>query len=247
MKSYLIITGGNKGIGSGIVSAYKSNGYQIISIARTQNESDEYKDITQITLDLSNSEGIENSFSAVFKTINPIEVGKIVLINNAGTLGKIGPIENNSASEIQQIIQLNTITPFVLSAAFLKETKSWNCSKKIISISSGAAVKPYFGWSLYCASKAAIDMMTKAVAVEQELLKNGARIIAIYPGVVDTDMQGEIRKSTPGNFVDLQRFLDLKTANSLVAIDTVGKEIFAIDQLENYANGALLNVADYRN
>ncbi|MEO8516086.1 MAG: SDR family NAD(P)-dependent oxidoreductase [Flavobacterium sp.] len=246
MKNYLIITGGNKGIGSGIVSAYKNHGYQIISIARTQNQSPEYKDVTQIVLDLSNADGIENSFSAVFKTINAAEVQKITLINNAGTLGKIGPIENNSAAQIQQIIQLNTITPFVLSATFLKETQTWNCSKKIISISSGAAVKPYFGWSLYCASKAAIDMMTKTIAVEQESLENGAKIIAIYPGVVDTDMQGEIRKSTSENFVDLQRFLDLKASNSLVAIETVGKEIFTIDQLENYANGALLNVSDYR-
>lgn len=246
MKNYLIITGGSKGIGNGIVSAYQNNGYQIISIARTRNESPAYKDVKQIALDLSRIDDIAKTFSTVLKTINPVEAGRIVLINNAGTLGKIGPIENNSTTEIQSVIQLNTVAPFVLSAIFLKETRTWNCAKKIITISSGAAVKPYFGWSLYCASKAAIDMMTKTIAVEQESLQNGAKIIAIYPGVVDTDMQGEIRKSTPENFVDLQRFLDLKASNSLATIQTVGQEIFAIDQLENYPNGAILNVADYR-
>lgn len=246
MNKYLIITGGNKGIGSGIVSAYKNNGYGIISIARTRNESPDYKDIVQITLDLSNPVDLESSFSDVFKTIDKESVEKIVLINNAGTLGKIGPIENNSTAEIQNIIQLNTITPFVLSSLFLKKTQTWSCSKKIVNISSGAAVKPYFGWSLYCASKAAIDMMTKTIAVEQESFQNGTKIIGIYPGVVDTDMQGEIRKSTPENFVDLQRFLDLKESDSLGTIENVGREIFNIDQLENYPNGAILNVADYR-
>ncbi|OJH10632.1 hypothetical protein FPG87_02165 [Flavobacterium psychrophilum] len=135
----------------------------------------------------------------------------------------------------------------MLTSIFLKETQNWNCSKKIINISSGAAVKPYYGWSLYCASKAAIDMMTKAVAVEQETIKNRTKIIAIYPGVVDTDMQFQIRKSSLENFIDIQRFIDLKESNSLINIETIGQEIFKIDALENYPNGAILNVSDYRN
>jgi benzil reductase ((S)-benzoin forming) len=247
MKKYLIITGGNKGIGSGLVSAYKNNGYQIISIARSVNQSEEYKEVNQIVLDLSKTEDLENTFSQIFNKIDKDAVERIVFINNAGTLGKIGRLENNSVSDIQNIIQINTITPFLLTSIFLKETQNWHCSKKIINISSGAAAKPYYGWSLYCASKAAIDMMTKAVAVEQETILNGTKIIAIYPGVVDTDMQGQIRKSSPESFIDVQRFIDLKESNSLVNIETIGQEIFEIDALGNYLNGAILNVSDYRN
>ncbi|ELY2009864.1 SDR family NAD(P)-dependent oxidoreductase [Flavobacterium psychrophilum] len=247
MKKILIITGGNKGIGSGIVWAYKNNDYQIISIARTLNLSLEYKDVRQIILDLSKTEDLENTFSQILNTIDENTIKRIIFINNAGTLGKIGRLENNSSSDIQSVIQVNTITPFLLTSIFLKETQNWNCSKKIINISSGAAVKPYYGWSLYCASKAAIDMMTKAVAVEQETIKNRTKIIAIYPGVVDTDMQFQIRKSSLENFIDIQRFIDLKESNSLINIETIGQEIFKIDALENYPNGAILNVSDYRN
>jgi benzil reductase ((S)-benzoin forming) len=247
MKKHLIITGGNKGIGSGIVSAYKNKGYEIISIARTLNQLVEYKDVKQIVLDLSNTQDLENSFSQIFNAIDKDTVERIVFINNAGTLGKIGRLENNSVLDIQNIIQINTITPFLLTSVFLKETQNWNCSKKIINISSGAAVKPYYGWSLYCASKAAIDMMTKAVAVEQETIENGTKIVAIYPGVVDTDMQSQIRNSSPESFIDVQRFIDLKDSNSLANIETIGQEIFEIDALGNYPNGAILNVADYRN
>ncbi|EKT4499010.1 SDR family NAD(P)-dependent oxidoreductase [Flavobacterium psychrophilum] len=247
MKKILIITGGNKGIGSGIVWAYKNNDYQIISIARTLNLSLEYKEVRQIILDLSKTEDLENTFSQILNTIDENTIKRIIFINNAGTLGKIGRLENNSSSDIQNAIQVNTITPFLLTSIFLKETQNWNCSKKIINISSGAAVKPYYGWSLYCASKAAIDMMTKAVAVEQETIKNRTKIIAIYPGVVDTDMQFQIRKSSLENFIDIQRFIDLKESNSLINIETIGQEIFKIDALENYPNGAILTVSDYRN
>ncbi|MFM9988938.1 SDR family NAD(P)-dependent oxidoreductase [Flavobacterium sp.] len=246
MKKYLIITGGNKGIGSGIVSAYKNNGYQIISIARTLNQQDEYKNVKQIVLNLIKTEGLGNAFSQILTTIDKDSVERIVFINNAGTLGKIGRLENNSVSDIQNIIQLNTITPFLLTSVFLKEAQNWNCSKKIINISSGAAVKPYYGWSLYCASKAAIDMMTKVVAVEQETISNGTKIVAIYPGVVDTNMQEQIRKSSPESFIDVQRFIDLKESSSLVNIEDIGKEIFEIDSRDNYPNGAILNVSDYR-
>jgi benzil reductase ((S)-benzoin forming) len=246
MKKHLIITGGNKGIGSGIVSAYKNNGYQIISIARTLNQQDEYKNVKQIVLDLSKTEVLENAFSQILTTIAKDSVERIVFINNAGTLGKIGRLENNSVSDIQNIIQLNTIAPFLLTSIFIKETQNWSCSKKIINISSGAAVKPYYGWSLYCASKTAIDMMTKVVAVEQETISNGTKIVAIYPGVVDTNMQGQICKSSPESFIDVQRFIDLKESSSLVNTEDIGKEIFEIDSLDNYPNGAILNVSDYR-
>jgi benzil reductase ((S)-benzoin forming) len=246
MKKYLIITGGNKGIGEGIVAEYKRNGYHIISLARTINEGDQYDGVTQILIDLSKIDSLETSFVDIIKGIDKDLVSRIILINNAGMVGKIGPLETNAVEQIQRTIQLNTVAPVVLTSLFLKETQNWQCAKKIINVSSGAAAKPYFGWSVYCASKAALDMMTRVVAVEQDRVENGAKIIAIYPGVVDTNMQAEIRKSSAENFVDLQRFLDLKASGSLVTIETIGKEIFAIDLAENYQNGAILNVADYR-
>jgi benzil reductase ((S)-benzoin forming) len=246
MEKYLIITGGNKGIGKGIVLEYQKRGYQVVSIARTSNPSFEFSDVIQIQFDLSTIDDLESVFSSILSTINKDIVQRIILINNAGTLGKIGRVENNTASKIQNSIQLNTITPFLLTSIFLKETQNWHCQKKVINISSGAALKPYYGWSLYCASKAAINMMTKTIALEQETAGNGVKIIAISPGVVDTDMQAEIRKSTQEEFVDLQRFIDYKESGSLVDIETVGKKIFMIDQLNNYENGAILNISEYR-
>jgi benzil reductase ((S)-benzoin forming) len=246
MAKILIITGGNKGIGNGIVLEYKQNGYQVISIARTKNESSLYNDVVQVELDLCDTNTIENVFSEILKSIDSVTLEKIVLINNAGTLGTINRLENIDTPVIETVIQLNVTVPFILNSIFLRETKNWDCTKKIVNISSGAAIKPYYGWSVYCATKASIDMMTKAIGVEQETIENGVKIIAIYPGVVDTAMQEQIRKSDPENFIDLQRFIDFKKSGSLVSTATIGKEIFQIVNFENYPNGAILNVSDYR-
>ena len=246
MAKILIITGGNKGIGSGIVLEYKQNGYTIISIARSRNESSLYNDVVQVQLNLSETNAIENVFSEILRSIDSSNLETIVLINNAGTLGMINRLERIEAPLIELAIQLNIVAPFILNSIFLRETKNWNCTKKIVNISSGAAIKPYYGWSVYCATKAAIDMMTKAIAIEQDTIEKGVKVIAIYPGVVDTAMQEQIRNSDSQKFIDVQRFIDFKESGSLVSTEIVGKEIFQIINSDNFPNGAILNISDYR-
>ena len=73
--------------------------------------------------------------------------------------------------------------------------ESYAGKKKILNISSGAAVNPYESWSLYCTSKAGVDMMTKVLSKEQKRLKKGVKIVSIYPGIVDTDMQEKARNT----------------------------------------------------
>lgn len=237
MRKILIITGGSKGIGKGIIDAYLANGYQIYSISRSINQT--LKKVTQLKYDLSKTEGIKNLISQIFKGIKSIEVEKITLINNAGTLGKIGRIED--IADIETTVALNTIAPLLLASSFISLTKNWKAKKHIINISSGAAYTPYYGWTVYCATKAAIDMMTKTIALEQETVENGAKIIAIYPGVVDTEMQAEIRKSDKDSFALIDRFLDLKATNALANAKTVGKQVYELDENLS-ANGTLQRI-----
>ena len=237
MRKILIITGGSKGIGKGIIDAYLANGYQIYSISRSINQT--LKKVTQLKYDLGKTEGIKNLISQLFKGIKSIEVEKITLINNAGTLGKIGRIED--IADIETTVALNTIAPLLLASSFISLTKNWKAKKHIINISSGAAYTPYYGWTVYCATKAAIDMMTKTIALEQETVENGAKIIAIYPGVVDTEMQAEIRKSDKDSFALIDRFLDLKATNALANAKTVGKLVYELDENLS-ANGTLQRI-----
>jgi benzil reductase ((S)-benzoin forming) len=242
MEKILIITGGSKGLGSGIIAAYLAANYRIFSISRTQNASEIAQNIVQIQADLSKSEEINGILANIFTHFTQNTIERIVLINNAATLGTITRAENYTAKDIENTLYLNTIAPLILISDFIRLTLDWYCTKKVINISSGAAQKAYYGWTNYCASKAALDMLTRAIAIEQNTLLNGVKLISIAPGIVDTDMQGEIRKATKSDFVEVERFVQYKNAGALVDAMVVGAKIFALDQEDLAENGAVLRV-----
>jgi benzil reductase ((S)-benzoin forming) len=90
MKKIIIITGGSRGLGKGIVAAYLANGYHVFSISRTIIESTNEAGLTQIQFDLSKTEKLADLLSTIFKQIDSGTVQRIILFNNAGTLGEIG-------------------------------------------------------------------------------------------------------------------------------------------------------------
>jgi benzil reductase ((S)-benzoin forming) len=138
------------------------------------------------------------------------------------------------------------VAPLILTAGFLQLTNGWKCRKHVINISSGAAVKPFFGLSVYCATKAGIDMLTRAVALEQENLSYGLKVISLYPGLVDTDMQREMRNMDRSRFPDARNFMEFKRNGALAAKQEVGTEIYDIDHNLNIENGTILDLDEYR-
>jgi len=238
----IIITGGSKGIGKALAKKYASENYAVYSLART---SSLLENIQNISIDLSNISETENIFTSLLKKIINQKISSITLVNNAGRLGEISNLENLKANDISKSIQLNTTTPLILSSLFIKNTKKLACKKQIINISSGAAKSAYQGWSVYCTSKAAIDMMTKAIAVEQSEVKNEVKCVSIYPGVVDTNMQIQIRATNESNFKNLQRFKDLKTNNELYTSDFVANSIYKIDINNQLNNGDIIDIRDF--
>ena len=238
----LIITGGSKGIGKAIAQKYTAENFTVYSISRSKAIDDSYY---QIEADLSNSQEAIKAINVIFLKIEPATISSITLINNAGTLGEIDSLGNIDSKNIQQTIQLNTTTPLVLSNEFIKLTKNFACKKQIITISSGAATNPYAGWSIYCSSKAAIEMMTKTIAEEQNELLNGVKAIAIKPGIVDTNMQTQIRDSSETKFKNVQRFKDLKEQNQLYTPEFVADRIYQIDQQKQLENGAIIDLRNF--
>ena len=238
----LIITGGSKGIGKAIAQKYTTENFTVYSISRSKAIDDSYH---QIEAELSNSQEAIKAINAIFLKIELTAISSITLINNAGTLGEIDSLGNIDFKNIQQTIQLNTTTPLVLSNEFIKLTKKLTCKKQIITISSGAATNPYAGWSIYCSSKAAIEMMTKTIAEEQNKLPNEVKAIAIKPGVVDTNMQTQIRDTSETKFKNVQRFKDLKEQNQLYTPEFVADRIYQIDQQNQLENGAIIDLRNF--
>src|SRR5690625_5748465 len=84
-----------------------------------------------------------------------------------------------------------------------------------VNITSGAANRPIYGWSAYCSTKALINRYTETVALEQHTLKTENKVFAFSPGVMDTNMQAEIRSTDSASFKDVEQFIQYKKDDQL--------------------------------
>jgi NAD(P)-dependent dehydrogenase (short-subunit alcohol dehydrogenase family) len=107
---------------------------------------------------------------------------------------------------------LNVASPLALSAAFVQAAPQ--AERRILHISSGAGRSAYPGWSVYCATKAALDQHARAIALDAD---PRVKACSLAPGVIDTDMQAEIRATPDTCFPLRQRFVDMKDSGVLVA------------------------------
>lgn len=235
----VIITGGSKGIGKALAIKYANKNYKVYSLSRSINS---IENVTQISVDLSNLKATKNAFTMLIDELKNTTISSLTLINNAGRLGKIANLENILANDIAQTVQLNITTPLLLSSLFIQFAKNYNCKKQIINISSGAGVNTYQGWSVYCVSKASIDMLTKTIAEEQKHLQNGVKCFGIRPGVVDTEMQHKIRQTNETDFKNKQRFVALKENNQLFSTEFVAETIFKLALENKIENGQTIDI-----
>lgn len=218
--NYYFITGTSSGIGNALVDALlKDKKSKIAGYSRSKVDfkNDNY---CHQTIDLSNVDNL-NDFS--FPEIK--EADKIVLINNAGTLGEIAHVGNLSSNDLQNSINLNVSAPLILSNLFAKTYQNIHAEKIIINISSGAASSPYDGWVAYCSSKAALDMITSVMNVEQKDKEKPIHVYSIAPGVVDTQMQDQIRATDKSQFSNIEKFIELKEQNQLYNVHDVAEKL----------------------
>jgi benzil reductase ((S)-benzoin forming) len=85
----------------------------------------------------------------------------------------------------------------LLTAAFLHATAGWAGPRKVVFVSSGLGRRAMAGSASYCAAKAGLDHLARAVALEEAAKPGGARVVSLAPGVIDTDMQVQLRSADP--------------------------------------------------
>lgn len=248
--NYYIITGTSRGLGEAIAEKLLAQGNALFCISRNRNEkliklaNDLQVPLEYIQFDLAQGNEINLLMKNIFLTLDKTSIESIVLINNAGVLAPIKPIELCSSEEIIMNSQINLTAPMILTSEFIAHTADIQSDKQIINISSGAGKKPYYGWSSYCSAKAGLDLFTRCIGVEQRAKEYPVRVLSISPGVIDTEMQREIRMTPKENFQSLDRFLALKENGDLQSPDDVAVYILKIIANKNIPNGELLDIRE---
>jgi benzil reductase ((S)-benzoin forming) len=222
---YFFITGTSAGLGKALAEGLLQNP-QVYVVGLSRSEiAYTHPRYRHVVADLSQSEQIDR-VSPLFLALPPeASPLSLTLINNAGILGEIGHFANSS--DWAQVMSVNLLASMQLSQHFTKVYAAFDCRKTILHISSGAAKRPIDGWAAYCASKAGLEMFTQVFEAEQQTATNPIRMIAYSPGVIDTDMQAQIRAANPAEFSQQQRFIDLKKQNELPSAQTVAQKLIA--------------------
>ncbi|MCC7331940.1 MAG: SDR family NAD(P)-dependent oxidoreductase [Flavobacteriales bacterium] len=220
--NYYFITGASKGLGRAIADILlKDSSNFVFGYSRTSTIT--HQQYYHKNIDFSNIELVQK---IKFPELKNAE--QLILINNAGVISETKHFGNMNSKKIIEGYTVNLIAPSILCNEFIQCYKTYNCSKKIINISSGAAQSPIDGWGVYCASKAGIDMMSKVLAEENKIGKTNFQFLSIAPGIIDTEMQQQIRKSDVSNFSNLNRFVDYKTTNSLETPEKTAKNVLQL-------------------
>jgi benzil reductase ((S)-benzoin forming) len=194
-------------------------------------------------LDLSDLDQVQAILPALFHASRLQDSEKIWLINNAGGLSPMKRVGRMDPADLRRNIALNLTAPMMLANAFVEATKSLDCQRLIVNISSGAAKRPIDGWSAYCSAKAGMVMATRALALEQTREKNPVRILAFVPGIVDTNMQEEIRRVPGEDFSLLDQFIAFKNEGKLADAKAVAEVMIRFLEENTFENGTLV---DYR-
>jgi benzil reductase ((S)-benzoin forming) len=235
-----IVTGHSRGLGAAIADSLTARGIAVLGLARSAAPAGASPLLTQSALDLASTDALAAWLATPALHDYLAGSAQVLLINNAGMVQPVGALSQQDPLAVAAAATLNVAAPLMLAAAVVAARKGKPC--RVLHVSSGAASSAYPGWSVYCASKAALDHHARAVALDAQ---PGVRICSLAPGIIDTDMQALIRATPEQQFPMRQRFVDMQRQGQLstpaacaarlvdyLLSDTFGK--LAVDDLRHY-------------
>ena len=210
-----IVTGSSRGLGLALTEQLLQRGHRVLAIARsdTSPPGPANDELEAWRADLADAAPVAAQLQQWLAGQGA--PSSVTLINNAGVVSTPGPLGDSDLAELSTAIRVGLESAVLLSAAFLHATAAWTVPRKIVLVSSGLGRRAMAGSASYCAAKAGMDHLARAVALEEAARPHGARIVSLAPGIIDTDMQVQLRTADRSRFPERDRFLGFKTAGQL--------------------------------
>jgi benzil reductase ((S)-benzoin forming) len=218
-----IVTGVSRGLGAALAEKLLENGFEVLGVGRSSNQrltGDRYR---FVQLDLSDSTAVDRVLAPAFEELKAGAPASVCLLNNAATIESIGVLGELTAGEITAALATNLTAAVALVNLFCRVFSGSEVPRRIINVSSGAAEHALPGEAVYCVAKAGLEMLTRAVAAEQQ--EPTFRAITVRPGVIDTDMQAFARSQPPDVLPVVEMFKGFQRDGRLVAPEVVAAKI----------------------
>ena len=227
--SLAIVTGTSRGLGHALALALQQSGTRLLTMSRAATELPAAPGSTHEDwrVDLADAQPVAERLQAWLQAARAAAPRSLVFVHNAAALSTPAPLAQVPLAELAQAARVNLEAPLLLSAAFLRATAGWPGRRQLLFISSGLGRSAMAGAASYCATKAGIDHLARTLALEEASHPQGAQVVSLAPGVIDTDMQQRLRSADASAFAARQRFVDLKQGGQLLSPAEVAAKIVA--------------------
>ena len=244
-----ILTGGSRGMGLAMGRQLLGHGHQLLSIARHSSaqlaaSARHAGQLMQWEQDLADSGVAAQRLATWLRGLHPAGWASLSLINNAGVIPRIAPLSAVASADLQNALRVGLEAPMALTGAFLAATEGWSMPRKVLNISSGLGRRPMASQAAYCAAKAGMDAYARCVALEEALKPHGARIVSLAPGVIDTDMQLQLRSADAGDFPDLASFSGMHTSGRLSPPQDAAARVLAWLERADFGQNVIADVRE---
>jgi NAD(P)-dependent dehydrogenase (short-subunit alcohol dehydrogenase family) len=251
MIDLYIITGTSRGLGAALAEQVLAPTTKLLAIARGIHPGLEAAarqrgaSLEQWAIDLADAPAAARRLSGWLEQQPRERVGSATLINNAPVVASPGSVEVADDDELSRVLRIDIEAPILLTAAFLRATRGWPAARRVLQVSSGAGRRAFGGSSSYCAAKAALDHFARAVALD-ELRQgaHGARIVSLAPGVIDTQMQTQMRATDPAVFSERQFFVDMHQRGELATPQAAAARMLAYLARDDFGSQPVADVRD---
>lgn len=247
-KHLTILTGASRGMGLAMAQQLLHPDALVLTLARTSNPlladqaAQSGATLLQWTADLQDAAPVGERLRQWLRSLDPALLSSATLINNAGMIPALVPLRESDAGGLTQALRVGLEAPMLLSAAFLGATQSWTLPRKVLNISSGLGRRAMASSAGYCAAKAGMDHFTRCLALDEALLPHGARVCSLAPGVIDTDMQIQLRSADTAQFPDRDAFAGMHRQGQLTSPADAAKRILAYLARPDFGSEAVADV-----
>lgn len=245
-----LLTGASRGMGLAMAQQLLAPNHTLLCLSRGHNTALQAHaenvgcDLQQWQQDLADTAQAAQLIGDWLALQAPHAYASASLINNAGVITHIAPLSGCPPQALTQALRVGLEAPMLLTATFLAATASWQVPRKVLNISSGLGRRAMASQAAYCAAKAGMDHFTRCLALEESAKPNGAKVCSLAPGVIDTDMQADLRQASPDEFADVHHFAQLKTAGRLATAEEAAKQVLQYLRRSDFGQSAVADVRE---
>ena len=237
-----VVTGASRGLGRAIAEQLLQPGHVVLGLSRQAPAAP--AGLEQWSCDLADPLPVAARLQAWLEGLEGSRFASATLVNNAALLADPKPLREADAAALSAAVRVGLEAPLLLTAAFLRATRQWTADKRVLHISSGLGRRAMAAQGPYCAVKAALDHLARAQALEEALLDRGARVVALAPGIIDTDMQVQLRSADPAGFPDHEAFVQMKSGERLDSPALAAAKVIAYLRRADFGAQPVADVRD---